>query len=347
MENIVSQFARQLTLAEKMDLLEELKRAIAEELACAHAGDPHACPRCGSPRFVRKGRDADGSQRWLCRGCGRTFSRKTGGVLALSKLPADAWMEFARCMADALPLRETARRVGVSLYTAWFMRMRVCEVMASRTPDPRPSTFHVDETLVRGSMSGNLGRSASLELPRERHRNGQDGRRGKRGRSRDLVVVECGVSELGDCFLDAVALGAARAGELRQGLERRVPAGSVVVTDGNPGYNLPGAPWEHRVAGKGDPSAASVAMVDALHSRLRDFLRPFHGVSTRRLQRYLDWFRWVEHYKGACVDRRDLLFGHEAAGTYEGTRRRLHAEENPFVSEWMGAAAERVNGGLT
>ena len=109
-----------MPLAEKRRLAEALRQAIAEELASG-GGEPDRCPRCGCPAFVRKGRDAAGRQRWLCRGCGRTFGAGTLGLLARSKLPAAAWMEFAACMADALPLRETAARVGVSLYTAWFM----------------------------------------------------------------------------------------------------------------------------------------------------------------------------------------------------------------------------------
>lgn len=78
------------------------------------------------------------------------------------------------------------------------MRMRVCEVMALRAPDCRPGTFHVDGTLVMGSLKGNLGRSGLLGFPRPRHRNGRDGRRASRGRSKEWVVVVCGANELGD-----------------------------------------------------------------------------------------------------------------------------------------------------
>lgn len=100
MKDIVSQFAMQLTLAEKRELVAELKGAIAEELASRASGPagPSRCPRCGSPSFVRKGRDRDGGQRWLCRGRARTFSARTRGLLASSKLPASAWMSFAECM---------------------------------------------------------------------------------------------------------------------------------------------------------------------------------------------------------------------------------------------------------
>lgn len=74
MKDVVSQFAMQLTLAEKRELVAELKGAIAEELASRASGPagPSRCPRCGSLSLVRKGRDRDGGQRWLCRGCART-----------------------------------------------------------------------------------------------------------------------------------------------------------------------------------------------------------------------------------------------------------------------------------
>lgn len=86
MESIVSQFASQLTLEEKRALVAELKASIAEELASRAApGEPERCPRCGCPRFVRKGRGRDGSQRWLCRGCARTFSARSYGLLSRSK----------------------------------------------------------------------------------------------------------------------------------------------------------------------------------------------------------------------------------------------------------------------
>lgn len=77
------------------------------------------------------------------------------------------------------------------------MRMRVCEVMALRAPDCRPGTFHVDGTLVMGSLKGNLGRSGLLGLPRPRHRNGRDGRRASRGRSKEWVVVVDHVGNVG------------------------------------------------------------------------------------------------------------------------------------------------------
>lgn len=167
-----------MPLAEKRGLLEALKAAIAVEIA-GPAAEPSRCPRCGCERAVRRGRDASGAQRWLCRGCGRSFTRKTMGLLALSKLPASAWMEFAECVAACLPLRECAERCGVCLSTAWFMRHRVAEVMRSRLAPFRPGrATQVDGTYLRESLSGDHRRSPLFRMPREPHRNGEDGRDG-------------------------------------------------------------------------------------------------------------------------------------------------------------------------
>lgn len=335
MRTIVSQFAEQLTLEEKRGLVAELKAAIAEELSSqAGPGEPERCPHCGCPTFVRKGRGRDGGQRWLCRGCARTFSARSYGLLARSKLPASAWMSFAECMADLLPLRETAARVGTSLYTAWFMRMRVCEVMANRTPECRAGTFHVDGTLVMGSLKGNLSRSRFLSLPRPRHRNGRDGRRGSRGRSKEWVVVECGANELGDCFCDVCGRGSEGAGELAMELAARIPEGGEVVTDGHKSYGFAARGYRHTEVDPRDPSAGDINMVNALHSRLKAFLRRFNGVSTRRLQRYLDWFRYAESFKGGDMDRRERLYMHEAKGTYWKTRGYTHCECDEVMVYW-------------
>ena len=341
MKGIVSQFASQLTLEEKRELVSELKAAIADELAAGGgAAEPTRCPHCGSPSFVRKGRGRGGSQRWLCRGCARTFSDRSYGLLARSKLPASAWMAFAECMADALPLRETAFRVGVSLYTAWFMRMRACEVMANRTPGCREGTFHVDGTLVMGSLKGNLSRSRFLALPRERHRNGQDGRRAARGRSRERVVVECGVNELGDCFCDVCGRGSEAAGETALLLGRRIPGGSAVVTDGHKSYGFAARLYRHTAVDPDDPSTGNINMVNALHSRLKGFLARFHGVSTRRLQRYLDWFRYCEAFKGGEMDKRERLYMHEAEGRYWKTRDFTHCECGEVMVYWTRQIAD-------
>lgn len=328
MKNILEHVAK-LSREEKMELLEAVRNALAEELSGGARDAPRTCPRCGCEAFVRRGRDADGGQRWLCRGCARTFSAKTRSLLGGSKLDAGTWMEFAACMADGLTLRDTAARCGTSLYTAWFMRMRACEVMSRRLVPARKGAFHVDDTHLVESLSGNHSRSAWFEMPRKAHRNGRDGRREARScRSKGRVAVSCGVNEYGDCFCELAAEGAPSAIEEQYVLGDRIPPGSRIVSDGDLSCAaaLAREGYGHATAG-----CRGINMVNALHSRLKSFLARFNGVSTRRLQRYLDWFCYVEQFKGSDTDRRELLFAHEAEGLYAWTRRMTHVEMRPFV----------------
>ena len=207
-------------------------------------------------------------------------------------------------MADALPLRETAARVGVSLYTAWFMRMRVCEVMGRRLLPARGESFEMDGTYFPESMPGNHSRGW-FGLGRPAHRTGHDASRAGLGGS---VCVLCGVSETGDCFCE-LADGAEDGPGVALVALRRLPAACSVATDGRRSYagSLGGRPHEVR------PSR-ELEMVNSLHSRLKAFIGRFNGVSNRRLQRYLDWFCWREQFRRSARGRRELLFAHEASG---------------------------------
>lgn len=154
---------------EREEMLGLLLEAVAGEMpAGAEEEPPAACPRCGCPRTVRRGRDADGAQRRLCRGCGRSFRASTGRVLGTTKLPAATWARYAELMLAGTTLRGAAAGCGVSLKTSFSMRHRLCEVMASMLPafEAGPGAeVQADETLVPDSLSGNHSRSAGFPCP--------------------------------------------------------------------------------------------------------------------------------------------------------------------------------------
>ncbi len=68
MKDMILQFVEQMTHEEKVELQMALERAIAEEMVPEASGEADACPRCGCPKFVRKGHGRKGEQRWLCHG---------------------------------------------------------------------------------------------------------------------------------------------------------------------------------------------------------------------------------------------------------------------------------------
>ena len=337
MYDIIAQLCLKLTLQERQNLLVHLERLIDEELA-AKKQSVSSCPHCGSTYFVKKGHNRAGEQRWICKSCNHTFSKETKGLLSYSKLDAYTWHEYAKCMIDHLPLRECAKRCKVSLPTSWFMRMRICEVMkhnlmAFRVEVARPT--EIDGMYLNESLCGNWNRSNSFSMPRPSHINGCGVK--ARGISNEKICVVCGVNDLGDCFCELTSRGRATAADLYDVLKGKVGNASIVLTDKHRSYIKAFEKLNvavHKAIDSKDGSGDTINMVNSLHARLREFLLPFHSVSTRRLQNYLDWFCYMEQFRKSDADKRETLFKDATNGHYQTTRRQYSLDVIPFREYW-------------
>ena len=72
-------------------------------------------------------------------------------------------------------------------------------------------------------------------------------------------------------------------------------SGSVVATDKTPAYADVLAELEvaaHAAYDSKDRSEGTVNRINAVHSLLGTFMEPFRGVSTKRLDAHLAWFKW-------------------------------------------------------
>lgn len=113
-EDLVIAFKRdmaKLSGTERRRAIESVRgviRTAAFDDAAGSAYEGERCPRCGSVAVVKKGKAGNGEQRYLCRGCGRTFGMGSGRILGTSRLPKETWMAYAECFALMLPLRECA-----------------------------------------------------------------------------------------------------------------------------------------------------------------------------------------------------------------------------------------------
>ena len=84
MRDIVRHVLAGMTAGERVEAAEELRRMVAEDRATAAGREVGRCPGCGCPAAVRRGRDGRGRQRWLCRGCGRSFTAWSLGPVSWS-----------------------------------------------------------------------------------------------------------------------------------------------------------------------------------------------------------------------------------------------------------------------
>lgn len=131
-----------------IESVRDVTRAAAFDDAAGSAYEIERCPRCGSVAVVKKGKSKNGEQRYLCRGCGRTFGMGSERILGTSRLPKETWMAYAECFALMLPLRECARRCRVCLGLAtlmWTVPGGARETGGPYMRDPRHPRHFTDE----------------------------------------------------------------------------------------------------------------------------------------------------------------------------------------------------------
>jgi len=115
--------------------------------------------------------------------------------------------------------------------------------------------------------------------------------------------------------LNRVSIAAALGGIVTSANEFCCDGGTAIVAfarrAGIPTHILP-------MPGKPNPQAPDfhINNVNAYHSRLKEWLRPFHGVATKNLPNYLGWRRALEAL-GQKVILEDFIFGAIGFGPYQ------------------------------
>ena len=112
-------------------------------------GESPACPYCLSPRVGRKN---DGSQRWNCHLCKKSFSVTVGTIFHNSHVDLQRWFLLIALMFSAkkgLSAMQAARDLEMRRPTVWSMMHRV---RAAMKDDGKllASIVEMDETYVGG-----------------------------------------------------------------------------------------------------------------------------------------------------------------------------------------------------
>lgn len=247
------------------------------------------CPHCAEQRVVRNGQ-ADGLQRYKCRGCGKTFNALTATPLARLR-QRHKWLAQARVLDEGLSVHQAAERLQVAPGTAFRWRHRFLSLAQQAKSALLSGIAEADETFILRSAKG---QRVSGRAPRRR-----GGHASTRGTSDDHVPVLVARDRSGNST-DFI-LGRASGREILASLATVLAPDAVLCTDGSSAMATAAAAMgvEHHVlnmsTGPRVRGAWHIQNVNAYHSRLKGWLRRFRGVATSYLHHYLGWFRAVDH----------------------------------------------------
>ena len=94
-----------------------------------------ACPDCKSETVVKWSVRKDGTRRYRCKACGRTFVLARNTVFYHAKIGLDIIRKYVEGMKEKDVLRLAAEKCGIGLKTSFFWRHKILDSLrgASRT----------------------------------------------------------------------------------------------------------------------------------------------------------------------------------------------------------------------
>jgi transposase-like protein len=247
------------------------------------------CPHCAAERIVKNG-NARGLQRYKCRACGKTFCALTGTPLAGLHMRGK-WLGQAEALDAGLTLHEVAEKLDIAVSTAFRWRHRFLALPKDAKAEKLVGIAEADETFF---LRSNKGQRRGLKRA-PRRRGGKAGKRGASDEQVPVLVARDRAGSTADFILEAVDKL-----HVWIALTPLLAQDSILCTDGSKALTAVAeniGVTHHPVnlsAGIRVDGPWHVQNVNAYHSRLKQWMRRFKGVSTRHLESYLGWFRFLD-----------------------------------------------------
>ena len=279
------------------------------------------CPVCGSTHAVRNGWKC-GTQRYLCRECGKSFGDTENTILKSTKKELDVWRVFIKCMIEKKSIRKCAEICKISVPTSFLWRHKILDALQNMMADVQLNgVVEADETFTAISYKGQKNR-----MPRKSHKRGT--KASKRGLSEEKVCIPCGVNMNGLSIAKIANLGKPSWKDIKTVLGGKVEKGSVLVTDSFRGYYKLANEMEvtHiRIPRKKYTNGAfNIQLLNNYHSQLKEMINViFNGVSTKYLNNYV-YNNMVNFSNGDDNFKKNVMFKYTMTTKCKRTRKDIY-----------------------
>jgi transposase-like protein len=287
-----------------LEMLRQRKDADGvQRLVMARMAERKCCPHCENTKVNKHGREF-GSQRFRCKGCGKTLTALTGTPFHRLR-GKEQLLENAACMADGLSIRKTAARLEMSVDKAFRWRHKFLQFLSAQKPEALTGIVEADETLFPVSYKGQ--RKGIPRASKKRSGKTKDGEGGEK--TTVVVAVQRGTQIEFDQVLPA---GTAVA--LTDALRPVLGTGAVLSTDGNASYctvakelKVASGSFVSSFHGKGGDGVWHVQSINRYDADLKTWLCRFRGVAAKYLTNYLGWRRLLDRFKDSLTPQQFLF----------------------------------------
>jgi transposase-like protein len=256
------------------------------------------CPHCSSETVYKRGKQ-NGVQMYQCRVCSKWYSETTGTPLWDIKLK-NKWQGFLRCFDRGMSIKKISEELDICIQTSFDWRHKLLSTLNTFVPEKLSNVVECDE------LELSLNQKGFRNLQRAPRKRASDFVRNNSSEEPTVVQVVTVIERNGDKYLKAVESKRLSAEEISKALEGKLTNDTTIITDKHPSYRSfckENQTLKHKTVlakdhvNKEDKSI-HLQHVNNTHSQLREFLLPFHGVSSKYLQNYLNWFAYEDKLSG-------------------------------------------------
>lgn len=283
----------------------ELEKFVTEE----RYAKGRACLHCGSVHVVRNGHQKNGTQRYLCKDCEKSFEATTNSIVSGTRKDLSTWEKHVECMMNGLSIRKTAEICGIHRNTAFYWRHKILDALQDMAEAVElDGIVEMDETFFPVSYKGNH-KMSKFEMPREAHHRGKEIH--TRGLSHEQVCVPCAVNRSGLSIAKVSNLGRVSAANIHGVFDGRIDSEATLVTDTMNAYvrfaNDTGHELVQLKGGKAKRGIYNIQSINSYHSRLKKFMRNFNGVASKYLNNYLIWNNFVNYARETAGEKKNVM----------------------------------------
>jgi len=232
---------------------------------------------------------------YQCKECKKNYRETTGTPLYRIQIK-DKWQRYLDLMERGFPIKKIAEELDISIQTSFDWRHKIISSLEQFIPKELRSTVECDE------IEFSLSNKGDRNLKRKARKRGNDFIREDKGIS-TVQVITAIERETGDKFFKVVETKSLTKEQIEIALEGKLAKGTTLITDKHNSYKSYMEDHQDinhkRLLAKDhvDKKDKSIHLqnINNVHSQVRDFIRPFNGVSSKYLQNYLNWYANQNH----------------------------------------------------
>lgn len=268
------------------------------------------CPICGCVHVVRNGHRKDGTQRYICRSCSKSFVITTNSIVSGTRKDFSVWEQYIDCMMNGLSIRKTAMACNIHRNTAFLWRHKILDALQNMAESiTLDGIIEADETFFAISYKGNHNKSKTFTMPRKAHKRGHSTH--LRGLSHEKVCIPCAVNRNGLSIAKVTNTGRVSTKDLHNLYDGRIESKSTLVTDKMNSYARFATKNDIELiqlkTGKTKKGIYNIQHINNYHSQLKKFMLGFNGVATKYLNNYLVWNNLVNYAKETDIEKRNIF----------------------------------------